>query len=73
MEEVEEKGVVVHHNSEHVFVRPERLKQTPPDPQIPTAANKIINFQLEGVPKTSCQLLLALSEDSHTIRRRIRK
>lgn len=25
------------------------------------AVNEIINFQLEGVPKTSCQPLLALS------------
>lgn len=36
------------------------------DPEIPASVNEIINFQLEGVPKTSCQLLLALSTKSQT-------
>lgn len=58
------------HNSKRVFVWSERLKQIPSDPEIPTGANEIINFQLEGVLETSCQLLLTskkVSEDRQQI------
>lgn len=56
------------HKSKHVFVQSERLKQIPPDPEIPAGENEIINFQLEGVLKTSCQLLLTLLTKSPTTR-----
>lgn len=48
------------YKSKRVFVLSERFKQIPSDPVIPTGQNEIINFQLEGILKTSCQLLLAL-------------
>lgn len=41
----------------------------PSDPQIPAGESKIINFQPEGVLKTSRQLLQALSDDMRRARR----
>lgn len=44
----------------------ESLKQIPSDPGTPAGANEIINFQLEGILKTSRQLLLELLTKSQT-------